>query len=145
MLRPNLSDSAIVEVALSPLASQFDVDPERDERAWRKLVEIFCNGYAMTPDELSQALEREGWDLDADMEDTIDFVQCAVHRVHTQAVKRWVQDNAIAPKISLGADVQVKRLGGDVHPGVVVEINAERATYLVCIPSKGHVKTGPGT
>ena len=144
MKRPSRSDDAVLQAALLPFAKEFSVDPEGDPRAWGKLKEIMKQVTFQSNFETGKELELAGWFVDDNLLDLIENVEGKIYRAFREAQKAWVEANAIAPKLKVGAPVQVKRRL-QVYEGIIASIQEQEATYTVRIPSEGHVEAGMGT
>jgi len=62
----------------------------------------------------------------------------------TNLVNRWVLQNGISPKYSVGQRVSIKK-ENKKHEGVIVKVDESVAKYLVRCEDLGHVAKGIGT
>jgi hypothetical protein len=111
---------------------------ERDEVA-EDLTDAIEHGHASDSYEMCKYLEdRKHWSCDRALVDILDNLD--TRQVQREMVRQWVKATNPTPKRSVGDHVSTRH--GD---GIIARIDAKDATYLVRVPSKGHVDRGEGT
>jgi len=144
--RPGYSDEVVLQAVVDGLLpdvlqwgsySETEAPEVGDEL--RKTMETCRDGYHMA----KHLEDRYGWDPDSELVDILEGAN--FHGAVNNAVVAWLRDNGVKPAFEVGREVTVKlngRNSGD-HQGIISDIR-EDGTYLVRVPSLGHVETGLG-
>lgn len=126
---------------------EFDDDPEEVRSELLDEVSHGDDGYG-----ICRKLDSSGWTPDSELVGILDDLPW--HKVTKGAVKRWLLDNQVAPKLAIGEAVKVYDEHWGVRPmpstaplleGEVVRVDLEGGTYTVFVPSLGHVREGLGS
>lgn len=129
---------------------EFNDDEDAAEEVRKDLLEAISygdDGYGICRD-----LDSSGWSPDSELVDILDNLEW--HAVTRAAVKRWVLDNQVAPRLAVGAPVKVYDHHFEGKPtssseplreGEVVRVDLDGGTYTVFVPSLGHVREGVGS
>ena len=84
------------------------------------------------------------WRVNRDLQDIMDNVVEDRHLAFIDLTNRWVLQNGVSPKYSIGQSVKFKNKGKN-YQGEIVSIDTSTAKYLVFCEQLGHVKKGIGT
>lgn len=138
MLRPSLHDLSILKPAAEALMPKlYGIEPCEevldDLLAALKHTAPEFDGFEMA----EYLKNRHGWEVDGELVENLNRAFTEVLYVQENAVQAWVVREHIVPRKQVGdpATVTVK---GVQHDGTIVRIDAERATYVVALPSLGH-------
>ncbi|MBD8088725.1 hypothetical protein IFT48_01950 [Pseudomonas fluorescens] len=137
--RPTRHDEATYERA----AKNFLALLAQPEESSDSMVKI---GSALSErDTFSRARELadEGFDISDDvMQILLDNDFCG--DAQAELVAQWVTGSNVKPRRKEGDQVSISHKGEKVK-GEITQIQSKSATYVVFVPSLGHVKTGIGT
>jgi len=157
MKRPTRDDPDVLHAAARSLAEAI-LESKLDELADQLANALDeCgdhDGYA-----LGKVLERDGWDVDADLVEILNGASSAIGDAHEDAVEAWVRREAIVPAFVIGDRVLVDHVYADrtldnvfadrrgrsgvVNVGTVEmtirEVNRGRAQYTVYSLALGHL------
>ncbi|MCB2191710.1 MAG: hypothetical protein KQI62_09095 [Deltaproteobacteria bacterium] len=75
-------------------------------------------------------------DPDRDLVEALDNASHELYMAHKAAVRAWVAEQGIRPKLALGDKVRVT-LEGTTWEGIIGEVDPELAEYVVSRPAKG--------
>lgn len=135
--RPSRNSDAVREAvadALMPSILRYLGDSQNgDERDAILKTLTLCHdwdGY-----ELVRELEsRCYWDGDRELVEIMDSADVHRTRIHGELVKQWVKDFDIKPQFAIGDRVRYRE-----HEGIIANIYEKKASYIVSVPSLGHV------
>lgn len=83
--------------------------------------------------------EREGWDCNLDIAETLDGWSAACSEVIVQAQREWVAQHNIQPPLPVGSRV-IARWGREDHPGTIDEVYAYGIAQY-CVKRDGETTT----
>lgn len=150
MNRPSLSSDGILRAVAEKVMEQMptSIGMSNDDI---EVIELAISNEAPVCDEYRMArhLDRHGWDCDMSVIEALSVTSGEVYDALREATKTWVTSNQIKPRLKIGDVAKVMLYEGrgpkKEYEGEVVRIDADLATYTICVPAIGHVKEGVGT
>ena len=94
--------------------------------------------------EICKHLDGYGWVPDQELVDIMSNFSFKFESAYSKQLLKWIGENNIRPKFSVGDKVKFKVLGG-IQGGEISKVYEDRAQYSIYCESLGHVKTGTGT
>ena len=148
--RPKIYDGDVLEATLDSImpavkrwsdknSSSFD-DADDTREQLRYAIEFEDDSRRI----LNYLEDHHCWSVDRDLQEIMDDVADERYAALTNLVNRWVLQNGISPKYSVGQRVSLS-VKNETHEGVIVRIDESVAKYLVRCEDLGHVVTGIGT
>jgi hypothetical protein len=141
--RPKESDPEVLDEtvkAILPRVIQWlgtDYRPEEDAEIADQLrgaIEYCWGGY-----DIARRLdEHYHWTCDAELVEILEDVSSARRDAQRKFEARWVKATGITPKFSVGDAVRGKTRGEE-YSGFVARVDLLQGTYLVRVPSLGHI------
>ena len=147
--RPSMHDREVVQrhmVAIRDRVRQYLIgrgDPAPDMADAMHDVEFAMgtnlDGYAVAKD-----LEDRHWLADIDLANVMNSLLHERWTVYHEAVEEWVKAERITPTLGKGERVTCTPPGGRglAFEGEILDVDRKRATYLVCVPARGHTRDG---
>lgn len=153
--RPTSNTDEIVAVVASRILPKIlewqDEEPEEDHEdemarqeeileELRNNIDDWHDGY-----QIARKLEDDGWDPDSELVDILDNLP--FYQVKAEAVRNWIAENNIKPKLTVGTQVKTLASSGSKRlvEGEIVDVRLDAGQYTVMVPSLGHVRSGLGT
>lgn len=148
--RPTYKDRGVILAAAEKVARDVFEWIGKDARntTIEELVRVFAemdlwqDGY-----ELAREMEQNGWcGVNTLLVDVMDEAKHHLSSACDEAVTAWLLATERTPQLPVGTKVRVSKArvtlsGGrnDELEGEIVDIDPKRGTYVVCIPSRGHI------
>jgi len=151
--RPSIDDNEVAEAASHDIAKEvyYWQNHTRKITDEKQLEEIRLDvlhilDYCMDGYDMAKAMEDRFYEADSQLVEIMEDATHTMYHYHCKRVEQWVIDNNIQPKLKVGEVVHIApSKGKPTTDGEIFSINTKQATYGVCFPKLGHVKSDIGT
>jgi len=137
--RPQRHDDQTYALAAEKFLEQIGQIEENPE----ELVSIGRALSELSAFDQAKELAEQCFDMTDDLMQTL-LDGSFMHDAHAERVVQWVETAKLKPRRKIGDEVSFTHQG-DKLKGEITDIQEDSANYTVCVPSLGHVKSGPGT
>ena len=149
MNRPKRNNEEIMSETAKVIAKKVLSWTRQDYFTEEDVIDALCKVLPFSDDgyELAKEMEDEGFDADSELVSIMEGASWELDRQHRKAVKQWVKDNDIRPKLKEGDEIhiQVRQRDRTKYDAIIAEVREETAEYMVAVPDLGHIKEGLGT
>ncbi len=139
--RPNSRDDEIVAAAVEKILPDviewMGEDWCEDQR--EQIIDDLKDSCEREDDgyQIARALERKHWTCDSRLVEILDDFTIRAADARDKALREWVADSGIRPKLATGLSVTMRLLGKGIVTGVIIGIQTERGEYYVTVESLG--------
>lgn len=116
---------------------------ESGEELEDDLYEAITYAYSTDGYKICRRLDDMGWDCDEELVDSLRKTHFHHITAVNEAWKKWVEENKLEPKYSIGDNV-IFEMRGKEEFGEVAKIYPDLLRYLIYCEHLGHIREGKG-